>query len=116
MTASVLREGQQLRLQGTLDFASAPALRDELTSAIIASAGQPLTLDLSAVSHSNSVGLSLLLSAVRAAREHKISLQVAGLPAGLLSMAGVCGLDDWLNTLSADPFSNKEIPHAAPGS
>lgn len=116
MTASVLHDGRQLQLQGALDFVSAPALRDELSRAIIASAGQPLTLDFSAVSQSNSVGLSLLLSAARTAREHKVSLQIAGLPAGLLSMAGVCGLDGWLNTLSADPLSNKEIPHAAPGS
>ncbi len=113
MSASVLHEGQQLRLQGELDFVSAPALRDALSSAIVASAGQSLTLDFSAVSHSNSVGLSLLLSAAHTAHEHKVSLQIAELPAGLVSMAGVCGLDDWLNTLSADPLSTKEIPHAA---
>ena len=114
MSAQVRHEGQQLRVQGELDFVSAPALRDALARAIVASAGQPLTLDFSAVSHSNSVGLSLLLSAARTAHEHKVSLQVARLPAGLISMAGVCGLNDWLNRLSADPLSTKEMPHAAP--
>lgn len=58
MKASVQRDGQHLRLQGELDFVSAVELRDELAAAIAASAGQSLTLDLSAVSRSNSVGLS----------------------------------------------------------
>ncbi len=106
------RDGQRLRLQGELDFVSAAALRDELEAAIAASAGQTVILDLSAVTRSNSVGLSLLLSAARSAGAHKVTLQAAGLPAGLLSMAGVCGLDDWLKTLSADAFSTKEMPHA----
>ena len=113
MSVSVQQDGQRLRLQGELDFAGAPALRDALSSAIVASAGQALILDFTAVSHSNSVGLSLLLSAARTAREHKVDLQLAGLPAGLISIAGVCGLQDWLNTLSADPLSTKENPHAA---
>lgn len=113
MKASVQRDGQYLRLQGELDFVSAVELRDELAAAIAASAGQSLTLDLSAVSRSNSVGLSLLLSAARSAAEHKVSLQTTGLPAGLLSMAGVCGLNEWLDTLSAEPLSTKETPDAA---
>lgn len=113
MSASVQQQGQQLRLQGELDFVSAPALREALTNAIAASAGQALILDFSAVSRSNSVGLSLLLSAARTAHEHRVNLQIAELPVGLISMAGVCGLDDWLNTLSADPLSTKETPHAA---
>lgn len=112
MSTSVQRDGQRLRLQGELDFVSAAALRNELTSAIEASAGQSLTLDLSAVEHSNSVGLSLLLSAARTAQQHKVVLQATGLPDGLLSMATVCGLGDWLDTLSADPLSTKEIPNA----
>lgn len=113
MSASVQLDGQRLRLQGELDFVTAVALRDELERAIAASAGQSRTLDFSAVSQSNSVGLSLLLCAARTAGEHQVTLQIAGLPAGLISMANVCGLDDWLNTLSADPLSTKEIPHAA---
>lgn len=112
MSASVQRDGQQLQLQGQLDFVSAAALRNELSSAIMASTGQSLILDFSAVSHSNSVGLSLLLSAARTAQQHKVDLQATGLPDGLMSMAAVCGLDDWLNTLSADPLSTKEIPNA----
>lgn len=112
MKARLLRDAERLRLEGELDFVSAIALRDELAGAIAASAGQPLTLDLSGVTRSNSVGLSLLLSAARTATEHQVRLQASGLPAGLLSMAAVCGLDEWLETLSAANDSTLEIPNA----
>lgn len=112
MSAAVQVDDQRLRLQGELNFATAAVLRDQLSSAIAASPGQPLTLDFSDIQRSNSVGLSLLLSAARTAREYQVDLQVTGLPEGLQSMAAVCGLDDWLDTLSADPFSTKEIPDA----
>lgn len=112
MSAAVHVDDQRLRLQGELNFATAAALRDELASIIAANPAQPLTLDFSDIRRSNSVGLSLLLSAARTAREHQVDLQVTGLPEGLQSMAAVCGLDDWLDTLSADPFSTKEIPDA----
>lgn len=114
MSASVQRDGQRLRLAGDLDFASAGALREQLTALIAGSAGQTLILDLSAVSRSNSVGLSLLLSAARSAEEHKVDLHTSGLPSGLLSMARVCGLDDWLQKLSVEPLDLKETPHATP--
>ena len=112
MSAAVQVDGQRLRLQGELNFAVAAALRAELASVIAASPGKPMTLDFSDIRRSNSVGLSLLLSAARTAREHQVDLQITGLPDGLQSMAAVCGLDDWLDTLSADPFSTKEIPDA----
>jgi len=112
VSAAVQVDGQRLRLQGELNFAVAAALRAELASVIAASPGKPMTLDFSDIRRSNSVGLSLLLSAARTAREHQVDLQITGLPDGLQSMAAVCGLDDWLDTLSADPFSTKEIPNA----
>lgn len=112
MRATLQRDGQRLRLHGELDFDGAAALRNELERAIADYACQSVILDFAAVTRSNSVGLSLLLSAARSAGEYEVTLQVAELPAGLLSMAGVCGLDDWLETLSADPLSTKEIRHA----
>jgi phospholipid transport system transporter-binding protein len=114
VSASVQRDGQCLRLAGELDFASAGALREQLTALIAGCAGQALTLDLSAVSRSNSVGLSLLLCAARSADEHKVDLRAAGLPSGMLSMARVCGLDNWLQQLSVEPLDLKETPHATP--
>lgn len=113
MSATIHADGSRLTLQGTLDFVSAPALRDELERAIARYAGRSLILDFSEVTRSNSVGLSLLLSAARTADSCKVALHIAGLPAGLLSTAGVCGLDEWLETLSADLLSTGEIPHAS---
>lgn len=112
MSARLLHDAERLRLEGELDFVSAIALREELARAIATSAGQSLTLDLSGVTRSNSVGLSLLLSAARTAREHQVQLQASALPAGLLSMAAVCGLDEWLENLSAATVSTMEIPNA----
>lgn len=112
MTARWVPEGERLRLEGELDFVSAIPVRDALDTYLAASAGKRVTLDLSGVTRVNSVGLSLLLAAARAAQQSKVQLQTIGLPAGLLSMAAVCGLDDWLETLSASNGSTTEIPHA----
>lgn len=113
MSATLHADGARLRLQGALDFAGAPALRADLQRAIASHSGRTLTLDFSEVVRSNSVGLSLLLSAARTAQQSQVALQLAGLPAGLVSMAEVCGLDEWLKTLSADKPSDREIPNAA---
>ena len=88
-TLQVDAEGVVL-LSGELDFASAPALREQLLDA--AGRGQgPLVLDFAQVTQANSVALSLLLRAAEQAQRAGRSL-----PAGLQSMAQVCGLEDWL--------------------
>jgi phospholipid transport system transporter-binding protein len=107
VSARIHTDGSSLKLQGALNFVSAPALRAELERAIAEKGGRSLLLDFSEVTRSNSVGLSLLLSAARTADACKVALRVAGLPAGLLSMAGVCGLDEWLDTLSAEPAQHQ---------
>lgn len=112
MKARWVPEGERLRLEGELDFVSAIPVREALDSFLVGSAGKRVVLDLSGVTRVNSVGLSLLLSAVRTAQRSKVQLQATGLPAGLMSMAAVCGLDDWLETLSAASGSTTEIPHA----
>lgn len=112
MTARWIADGERLRLEGELDFVSAIPAREALDDYLAGSAGKRVVLDLSGVTRVNSVGLSLLLSAARTAQQSKAELQATGLPAGLMSMAAVCGLDDWLETLSAANGSTTEIPHA----
>ncbi|MEJ6655599.1 MAG: STAS domain-containing protein [Pseudomonas sp.] len=112
MKARWVPDGKRLRLEGELDFVSVIPMREELDRFLTASAGTQVTLDLSGVTRVNSVGLSLLLSAARTAQASKVQLQADGLPAGLMSMATVCGLDAWLETLSAATVSTMEIPHA----
>ena len=88
-----------LRLEGELDFASAVAVRPELERQVRA-AGSSATLDLSGLTRVNSVGLSLILVAARIVESQGGSLAVRGVPAGLQSMAVVCGLDQWLDSIA----------------
>lgn len=90
----------RLRLEGELDFASAVALRPELERRVNA-AGSSLHLDLSGLTRVNSVGLSLILVVARIVEAQGGSLSVSGVPAGLQSMAVVCGLDQWLDSIAA---------------
>lgn len=112
MKARLVHDAERLRLEGELDFVSVMPLHDELKNFIAASAGKQITLDLSGLTHVNSVGMSLLLMAARIAEANQVQLQATGLPDGLMSMAAVCGLDDWLNTLSAATGSTMEIRNA----
>lgn len=100
MSASIASDKDGLiRLEGELDFTSAVALRAELEQAVKAQSGD-VTLDFAGVSHTNSVGLSLILVAARALGEGNGNLRLQNLPAGLQSIARVCELEDWLGTLT----------------
>lgn len=112
MNARLVRDAEHLRMEGELNFDSVMPLHDELKRFIAASKGKQVTLDLSGLTQVNSVGLSVLLMAARVAEANQVALQATGLPDGLLSMAAVCGLDDWLNTLSAATDSTMEIRNA----
>lgn len=89
-----------LRLSGELDFNSVVPLHEQLVQRIASGRGA-IMLDLSGLQRVNSVGLSLLLRVAEQAAEADRPLQVSGVPAGLQSIAEVCGLDDWLHQLSA---------------
>lgn len=89
-----------LRLSGELDFKSVIPLHEQLAQRIAGSRGA-IMLDLSGLQRVNSVGLSLLLRVAEQAAKSERTLQVSGVPAGLHSIAEVCGLDDWLHQVSA---------------
>tara|TARA_Y100000815_G_scaffold171916_1_gene156273 strand:- start:263 stop:580 length:318 start_codon:yes stop_codon:yes gene_type:complete len=84
-----------VQLCGVLDFDSAPALREQLLDATAQGQGA-LVLDFAQVTQANSVALSLLLRAAEQAGRNGRGLQLRALPAGVQSMARVCGLEDWL--------------------
>jgi phospholipid transport system transporter-binding protein len=67
--ADVLREGMEAIVQGAT------------------------TIDLSGLTHFDSSAVSALLAWQRAATEKSVSLEVVGLPAGLLSLAKLYGVD-----------------------
>lgn len=112
MKARLVQNAECLRLEGQLDFVSVIPLHAELKRSVAAAAGKQLTLDLSGLTQVNSVGMSILLVAARVAEANQVRLQTTGLPDGLISMATVCGLDGWLNTLSAATGSTMEICNA----
>jgi len=100
LSASIASDtGGLIRLEGELDFTSGVGLRTDLERAIKAQTGD-VTLDFAGVTHTNSVGLSLILVAARAQPEGTGSVRLQNLPAGLQSIAKVCELDDWLATLA----------------
>ena len=51
------------------------------------------TIDLSGLTHFDSSAVSALLAWQRAATEKSVSLELVGLPAGLLSLATLYGVD-----------------------
>ena len=67
--ADVLREGMEAIVQGAT------------------------TIDLSGLPHFDSSAVSALLAWQRAATEKSVSLELVGLPAGLLSLAKLYGVD-----------------------
>lgn len=101
MSAHITR-GEQgvIALTGRLDFANAMQVRQQLQQTLAEIKGD-VTLDLSGVEHSNSVGLALILEVARSVSERGDQLRVVGMPAGLQSIAQVCELEDWLATLAA---------------
>ncbi|PCC99153.1 lipid asymmetry maintenance protein MlaB [Halopseudomonas pelagia] len=101
MSAQVTR-GEQgvIALAGQLNFDSAMDVRKQLQQNLADTQGD-ITLDLSGVEHSNSVGLALILLVARIVSERGDQLRVVSMPAGLESIARVCELDDWLTTLAA---------------
>ena len=86
---------QQMTLEGELNQHTAAALRIRYAS-LIGGADSQFRVDLSGVSHSNSVGLSLLLCFMRKAKKSNKSLVFVSIPDALFEMARVSGLDDVL--------------------
>lgn len=100
MTARVVQAADNVvRIEGELDFVSVIPLRPELERAVQA-AGNQVTLDLSGVTRTNSVGLSLVLLVARILETRGGVLRLRGVPAGLQSIANVCELDDWLLSIA----------------
>ncbi|MBF8781744.1 STAS domain-containing protein [Pseudomonas fulva] len=81
-----------LRLTGVLDYRSGPRLR-KAGQALIAACREPrLVLDCSAVEHSTSVGLALLLGFMRDAQAAGKACTLQGMPHDMREIAEVYDL------------------------
>jgi phospholipid transport system transporter-binding protein len=86
---------QQMTLEGVLNQHTVAALRIRYAS-LIAGADSQFSVDLSGVSRSTSVGLSLLLCYMRKAKKCNKVMVFVSIPDALFEMARVSGLDDVL--------------------
>jgi phospholipid transport system transporter-binding protein len=84
----------RLRFQGELSFTSVPLLWEQWREV---SSDQPkLDVDLSDVQRSDSAGLALLVDCVRQARQTGQVVRFFNIPAQMLAIARVSGLDEVL--------------------
>ncbi|WP_017937181.1 STAS domain-containing protein [Zestomonas thermotolerans] len=94
--ASIRQVDGELCLSGVIDYSTGPALREEGGRLIRAAQATELVLDCSAVEHSSSVGLSLLLAFMRDAQKHGKSLVIRALPVEMRQIAQVSRLIELL--------------------
>ena len=93
--ATISQDGDgRLRLRGELSFASVPALWQQWSE--VSSGQTTLDIDLSEVQRSDSAGLALLVDCVRQARQTGQVLRFLNIPAQMLAIARVSGLDEVL--------------------
>lgn len=94
MSLTCQHDGSTLIVSGEIDFDNGGAVLDQGRLAIEAT--PELTVDLSRVSHSNSVGLAILIEWLAVARRSGHKVTFAGVPKGLLQLAEVCQVNEIL--------------------
>jgi phospholipid transport system transporter-binding protein len=93
--ADISKDGQgRLRFHGDLGFASVAALRLQWPG--ISAGPATLEVDLSDVQRADSAGLALLVDCARRARQMGQSIRFFNIPAQMLAIARVSGLDEVL--------------------
>jgi len=93
--ASISHNGEgRLAIHGELSFASVPGVWAQWQALGGEEAG--LDIDLSDVQRSDSAGLALLVEGLRRARQTGKSIRFFNIPAQMLAMARVSGLDEIL--------------------
>ncbi|WP_370681098.1 lipid asymmetry maintenance protein MlaB [Comamonas sp. GB3 AK4-5] len=86
----------QIALPAQLDGDQAAALLPQLRRQIEAQASAPVVLDAAAIQRFDSATLALLLECRRLTQSRQQVLELRNLPAGMLSMAHVYGVDGLL--------------------
>jgi len=82
-------------VQGEIDVATSPKLRDEL-SALIARGAHDITLDFDAVSFVDSSGLGVLVGTYKRLREDGGSIRIVGAQASVRKVFEITGLEQAL--------------------
>jgi phospholipid transport system transporter-binding protein len=95
------------RLSGDLDFDTVPVLLAQGAVMFAQQTGGPLMVDLSGVKRTTSVGVALMIDWLRRARNAQTSIEFHNVPAQMLAMAKLSGLESILPLAANGP--------AAPG-
>lgn len=84
-------------IEGELNMQTVPAISKQLPELMLAEEGvNTFTLDLAAVSRSDSAGVALLIEAMQLAKNADLTLSFSNLPQQMQDIAGVSGLLDIL--------------------
>jgi len=84
-------ETGHFKMTGTLDFETVPVVWQK--SLALFKSCDSLNIDFSAVTHSNSAGLALLIEWMRSARSNNQPIAFHHLPVQMQEIAKVCGVD-----------------------
>lgn len=95
--AEWVKSSKALLLTGEVDFANVVELKNEADEWLKTCAPHA-SLDLSAVTYSNSAGVALIMGLRRAAQTRDKQLTLVGVPENLVSMIRFGGLDWLLNS------------------
>ncbi|MBI2308712.1 MAG: STAS domain-containing protein [Rhodocyclales bacterium] len=87
------RSGSALKVTTAMLYGNASALLASGRAALDAGVTE---VDLGAVSDADSSALAVLFAWLRDGRSRNVSLRIVNPPAGLLSLAGLYGVDDFL--------------------
>jgi phospholipid transport system transporter-binding protein len=82
--------------RGALNFANARRARSEGLHALRTSSARDLEVDCSGIAHSDSAGLAVLLDWMAIMKREGRPLCFANLPAGLLAVARISGVEEML--------------------
>lgn len=102
----ITREGERLRVHGSLTIATVPALFEEGLQHL---SDEDLLVDFSQTEAVDSAAVSMLLGWARAAQRGQRSLRVVGLPDDLLSLARLYGVADMLPRQSDTPQESASV-------
>jgi phospholipid transport system transporter-binding protein len=82
--------------RGALNFANARSARSEGLHALRTSSARDLEVDCGGIAHSDSAGLAVLLDWMAIMKREGRPLCFANLPAGLLAVARISGVEEML--------------------
>ncbi len=91
--AALAINGNRLSISGVLDFESVLDLDAKGQEWVAAAAPANCEIDLADVTYSSSVGIALVLGWMRAAQKAGKALSVKNVPADMLALVRVSGLD-----------------------